>query len=268
MAVSHFASRNMPGAALRPAPFVGRCAAIAVLASLGGCAPRAAPAPGPHGDRLLHFVLDSSLARDRDSYEREVSRALADVYAFFSAAGLDLTGKLIDSVTVFGGPAKARAYLASTYGVSVEQIPATFSGTVEGTSLFLVSRGAYQQIWHRLYPDWNWTTNTYRQLVAHELCHRAHEIVVTARFGSADAMGPAWFFEGFAVTCAGQFHSEQGPMSLVEIQQQVGSHQEPTSSYPLYGRLVRSLAARYGIKLLIESAAQPGFPDMLWSSKQ
>jgi hypothetical protein len=181
MAVSHFASRNMPGAALRPAPFVGRCAAIAVLASLGGCAPRAAPAPGPHGDRLLHFVLDSSLARDRDSYEREVSRALADVYAFFSAAGLDLTGKLIDSVTVFGGPAKARAYLASTYGVSVEQIPATFSGTVEGTSLFLVSRGAYQQIWHRLYPDWNWTTNTYRQLVAHELCHRAHEIVVTAR---------------------------------------------------------------------------------------
>ncbi len=214
----------------------------------------------------LRFELPASLERDRSSYEEDVRTALGDVSNFFLASGFELPDtRIIDSVTVFDSSPKASAYLANAYSVPVESIPETFSGTVEGKKLFLVSRDTYQEIWRKLYPEWPWTDHTYRQLIVHELAHRAHEEIVLAKYGSADAMGPTWFFEGLAVTCAGQFENPNQLFSREELEEQVGSGHTPPVSYPLYGRIVRTLAAKYGMKMLIAKASNPDFPDILWS---
>jgi len=218
------------------------------------------------GEPGLRVDVAAPLAGDRGAYEKEVLSALADVAAVFRSAGLELPAgqRIIEAVTVFEGPGEARAHLAKEFGAPVESIPETFSGTVIDTGLFVVSREAYRRIWETLYPDWPWTDETYHQLLVHELTHRAHEMLVLAQFGSADAMGPTWFFEGFAVFCAGQFEDSRPLMSRAEIEAQVGPGQTPKVSYPLYGRLVRSLVAEYGIKTLITRAAEPGFPGNLW----
>ena len=214
----------------------------------------------------LRFELPVSLERERGSYEKDVTTALGDVSHCFLSSGLELPdARIIDSVTVFESSSKAREYLANAYGAAIESIPETFSGTVEGRKLFLVSRDAYQQIWLKLYPEWPWTEQHYHQLVVHELTHRAHEEVAIASYGSAEAMGPTWFFEGLAVTCAGQFESDEPLLSLAELNEEVGSGHTPKVSYPLYGRIVRSLASKYGMKVLVARASEPGFPEILWS---
>jgi hypothetical protein len=214
----------------------------------------------------LQFELPASLERERDLYEEGMMKALGDVSDFFLASGFELPDtRIIDSVTVFDSSSRAREYLANAYGAPLESIPETFSGTVVGERMFLVSRDVYEEIWQKVYPEWPWTDQAYHQLIVHELAHRAHEAIAVSEHGSADAMGPTWFFEGLAVTCAGQFVTGDRLFSHEELGELVGSGRAPQVSYPLYGRIVRSLAAQHGMKVLISSASEAGFPDVLWS---
>ena len=132
-----------------------------------------------------------------------------------------------------------------------------------GETLYLVERDRYREIWKELYPSWPWTGKTYHQLIVHEVAHKAHELIAISRTGSPDGMGPSWFFEGLAAVCAGQFDEGEPPMSWDEIEALVGGGRTPRVSYPLYGRLVRSLAASHDLKELIVRAPEPGFPDTL-----
>jgi len=143
------------------------------------------------------------MERERHAYEKEVRSALARVSDFFMSSGFELPDpNIIESVIVFDSVSDARRSMAREFDTPLEGIPETFAGTVAGKRLFLVSRESYRGIWERLYPEWPWIADAYYQLIVHEVAHRAHEAIAEARFGSADAMGPAWFFEGLAVTCA------------------------------------------------------------------
>ena len=221
----------------------------------------------PEGSiQSLRLELPPSLEPERGKYETDVLNGLEEVSNFFRALGFELPSeRLIDSVLVFDSSSKGREYMMREYGASSESIPETFSGTVEGKKLLLVSRESYREVWRKLYSEWPWTDKTYHQLIVHELAHRAHEAIAISRYGSADAMGPPCFFEGLAVICAGQFETDRPPMSREEIEKQVGAGHTPKASYPLYGSIVRSLVAQFGMKTLISRASEPGFPEMLWS---
>lgn len=241
-----------------------------VVLVLGACRapapPPVTPTPAPPVP-APRLELPAALEPERGAYEREVREGLSRVAEFFRAAGVELPSpELIDSAVVFASLPGARDRMAAEFGAPPDAIPDTFAGTVVGRRLFLVSRESYRETWRTLYPDWPWTDEAYSRLIAHELAHRAHESVAIARRGSAEAMGPAWFFEGLAVVCAGQFESGQPPMGRDEIELLVGPGHTPPVSYPLYGRIVRSLAAAAGVKALIARAADPGFPAVLWAS--
>jgi hypothetical protein len=214
---------------------------------------------------MPNIQLTAKLEGERGAYEREIASALDDVVDFFQAAGFDLGAEgLIDSVMVFHGTDDAKEYLAKAFGAAPEDLPATFAGTVMGRSLYLVSREAYQGIWKQFYTDWPWTSETYHGLIVHELAHRAHESIAITQFGSADAMGPTWFFEGLAIVCAGQFAGNEPLMTREEIGRQVAGNTVPIVSYPLYGRLVRSLAGQFPLKMLIMRASEARFPSIMW----
>jgi hypothetical protein len=209
--------------------------------------------------------LAARLSAQGPEYERDIARSLDDVAAFFREAGLELGAeKIIDSVIVFDRTSEARDYFAETSGVSPDEFPDTFSGTVVGRTLYLVSREQYRQHWDRLYSAWPWTDEEYHRLMVHELAHRAHETFAIRLFGSADAMGPTWFFEGLAIMCAGQFQGSEPLMTRAEVGALLSDEASTRASYPLYGRIVRSLAQQSALKDLILRATDPGFPASMW----
>jgi hypothetical protein len=53
-------------------------------------------------------------------------------------------------------------------------------------------------------------------------------------------------------------------MGRDELARAAGAGRTPPVSYPLYGRLFRSLAAQFGVKSLVAGASRPGFPEALW----
>jgi hypothetical protein len=228
-----------------------------------GPSPREAQSTPPQ-DLHLQIELPESQAGLRATYADLVHRAESQVAEFFRKAGFSvLPEELIDTVIVVDWTANGREQLAQRFAVTAAEIPETFSGTTVGRSLYLVTRERYRENWSTLYRDWAWTDTAYYQLVVHELTHRAHEAIALSQWGTADRMGPAWFFEGLAVMCAGQFDAGAPALTQAEIDAQVGGGRTPEVSYPLYGRLVRSLATTHGLKLLIESSSVTAFPDTM-----
>jgi hypothetical protein len=125
---------------------------------------------------------------------------------------------------------------------------------------------SYRLIFRATYADWQWDERSYHELIVHELAHRAHEEAAIAKFGTSDAMGPVWFFEGLAVACAGQFDAGDSLMDRAALREHLGPGRTPEVSYPLYGKLVRSLAGLYGMDVLIARAGEPGFPNDLMAT--
>ena len=214
----------------------------------------------------MSLRLPAPLEAHRRAYDQEIRSSLEDVEVCFQSWGVPVSSQtLIDAAVLFDSTVAAREHLARVFEVPISSLPETFAGTVVERTLFLVSREAYRETWRGLYSDWPWTERTYRQLVVHELAHRAHEALALSRAGSAEAMGPTWFFEGLAVACAGQFDEGRPLMDRAAIRAHVGSGRTPAVSYPLYGRLVRSLIALHDLDTLLRRASDPGFPEVLWS---
>ncbi len=183
---------------------------------------------------------------------------------WFAKSGLPMgAANLIDRAVVYPDEKSLRQGVAKVFGDDPQKIPDTFSGTVNGKTLYVISEEAFRPIWKKLYPNWPWSQKSYRSLIVHELAHQAHAHASSQRTGTEDAMGPSWFYEGLAVMCAGQFISDAKPMTATEILSYVGGDKAPKVSYPLYGRLVRSLALLVPVKTLVEKAAEPGFPREL-----
>lgn len=216
---------------------------------------------GPVERDDIAVELPASMEGQRGEYERLITSSRDEVLAWFAKAGLPMkAADLIDRAVVYPDTESARRAMAKAFGLDFQKIPDTFGGTVNGKTLYVTSEEGFHPSWTKLYPKWPWSRRRYRSLIIHELAHRAHAYLSFQRTGSEDAMGPSWFFEGLAVMCAGQFAAGEKPMNSVEMLSYVGGSQMPKVSYPLYGRLVRSLALFVPVKTLVEKAAEPGFP--------
>jgi len=165
---------------------------------------------------------------------------------------------------LFADVAAAKRRLAKHFGVSEDKIPDGFSGTVDGKTLFIVARETYANTYARLYPDRPWSDRSFQDLIAHELAHRAQALKAKAIFGSEDGMGPRWFFEGLAITCASQFAENPGRMlSWEQMQDLIARDSKGILSYPLYGQMFRSVVASFPVRWLVHRAGQKGFVDLL-----
>ena len=85
-------------------------------------------------------------------------------------------------------------------------VPSTVVGAIVGDALFVVSEPLYFQT----FPGH--VERDYEKLLTHELAHRYHQDLVD---GDADAMGPIWFFEGFATLAADQYVRAAAVQSLL-----------------------------------------------------
>ncbi|MEW6364822.1 MAG: hypothetical protein AB1714_09310 [Acidobacteriota bacterium] len=228
---------------------------------------RATAAQDRNMNHDIRIELPADLEGERDRYREDILAAVDRVAAWFTQQGFETRREdLIDRAVVLGDIETAQTKVAAHFGVDRTAVPDSFSGTVDQKTLFVVCPEVYRKTYIRLYPDWPWDEAQYRGLIAHEVAHRAHARVAVSLHGSEEAMGPTWFFEGLAILCAGNFEARVGDspqLTWEQLMAYVSEDGTKSLGYPTYGRMIRSLAAAFPAKLLIERASDRGFPQFL-----
>ena len=130
-------------------------------------------------------------------------------------------------------------------------LPETISAALEEGVFMSVS----PEVYSRIYPE-GIEDKSFEKLIAHEMAHRLHIRILG---GDEDAMGPIWFFEGFAILAAGQF--EDASMQPGEIWQIVTEKER--GSYRKDGALIRYFLKRVSIQEMVKRAADKDFVDWL-----
>jgi hypothetical protein len=143
--------------------------------------------------------------------------------------------------------------LANTGIAGPVELPREVSAALENGVLQAVS----PQVYHDIYPEGR-EQRAFEKLLAHEMAHRLHVRILG---GDEEAMGPVWFFEGFALAAADQF-----PDALAapdEAWSIIGQTQR--GSYRNYAAVMRLFLERASLADMVARAGKPGFTDWLRS---
>lgn len=133
------------------------------------------------------------------------------------------------------------------------QIPATYSAVLENRMLILVTPDLYL----KNYPEGE-ESGYYEKIIAHEIAHRLHIRILG---GNEEAMGPIWFFEGFAILAADQFSADPLELDAREIHRILYSTDR--GSYRKYNVVLRHLLHKHPLEFLVREAGTADFLNKL-----
>jgi len=237
------------------------------LAWIAGCA---TARPAPPSPTAIAFHLPTPLELERNAIDGQVRACVRTTTEWFARNGFAVPrGGIITEAYIFDDRDAARMALARRLDMDSNSVPATFAGTVDGSTLLVVTPDLYREIFMKLYPDEHWSIAEHEKLMIHEIAHAVHARLARDRFGTEDAMGPRWFFEGLAIDCAGQFPvtgDAAVPLSWVQIADLLDLDEKdalPPPIYPTYARIFRSLQMNVPVSWLIDHAGDADFADKL-----
>jgi hypothetical protein len=133
------------------------------------------------------------------------------------------------------------------------ELPSTYCAALEQGVLVSVS----PELYRCLYPQGD-EESAYEKLLTHEMAHRLHIRVLG---GNEEAMGPVWFYEGFALYAAGQFERIASHLTAAEIWDVVNA--EEGGDYRQYATLFRHFLEKAPLQQLIDMAGEVGLVDRL-----
>jgi hypothetical protein len=173
-------------------------------------------------------------------------------FAETHAWGEHVTESFADRAEIFDDKARFDQVLkALTDTDPAMDLPATFSAALENRVLLCVS----PELYGKNFPE-GIEEKSYEKLMTHEMAHRLHIRILD---GNEEAMGPVWFFEGFAIYAAGQF--EDSRLDHEEIWHVIQSTDR--GSYKKYGAVIRYLLERIPIHDLVAHAGDNDFVEWL-----
>lgn len=108
-------------------------------------------------------------------------------------------------------------------------------------------------IYHRNYPQ-GAEPNDWEMMLTHEMCHRLHVRILR---GNKGAMGPIWFYEGFAIVGAGQFVHLAPSLTDEDIWQVVEDPKR--GSYLKYATVMQHFLQRTTLHDMVARAGSPDF---------
>jgi hypothetical protein len=166
--------------------------------------------------------------------------------------GEHLQKPFADSAAIFDSRAAFQAEMARVFGLSpteAEALPKTFSGFLHDRRLATVSPGLYQEN----YPDGD-EPGAFEKLLTHEYAHHLHIRILG---GDEEAMGPIWFFEGFALVAAGQFEGRDLTLSPEDMRRILAESER--GSYREYAALTRHLLKSATLPEMVQRAREGDF---------
>lgn len=214
------------------------------------------PPPKVPKPEAVPLVLHPSLETDRERLQSAVDSARTALRAFAESYGWGewVKEEFMDSVMVFDDKALFDKALLTLSGADTSmQLPPTYFAALERRVLIVMSPGYCA----RVYPEGN-EPGSYPKLLAHEMAHRLHIRILG---GNEEAMGPTWFFEGFAIFAAGQFADSPLQLSNQEVVDVLSERER--GSYLRYNYCFRYFVNQSDLKTLVVHAGRPGFSDSL-----
>jgi hypothetical protein len=133
------------------------------------------------------------------------------------------------------------------------ELPSTYCAALEQGVLMCVSPELYRS----LYPEGD-EGHAFEKLLTHEMAHRLHIRILN---GDEEAMGPIWFYEGFALHAAGQLKQVVPSLTPSEIWAIV--HAEERGDYRHYVSVFQYFLGKTSIQHLVEMAGRQDFLDWL-----
>jgi hypothetical protein len=203
------------------------------------------------------LFLSSSLEPRRGQFEQTLLAAQRRIVKFAEKHGWkDLTKQsFFDLARIFDKKTDFDRALARVAGLPASSIfPKTYSAALEDRRLMSVSPELYAEN----YPE-GVEEDSFGKLLAHEIAHRLHVRILN---GNEEAMGPVWFYEGFATYAADQFKActELKPNEVREV---LASQER--GNYWKYASVFRFFAQKAPIRELIERASGKDFSIWLLS---
>lgn len=214
--------------------------------------------PGEYGVYVVPVRLSPGLEPQRKELEAAILAAQRRVVKFSKAHGWEKLVKesFFDQAEFFDSRDEFIAELAKAYGVKAEEFRkggVVLSSVLENRRLMAVSPKMY----YDTFPDGR-EKNSYEKLLAHEIFHRLH---IRIMGGDEDAMGPVWFFEGFAIYAADQFSDSPAKMTDAEILRVLDA--PGRGSYKKYGTVMRRLTSKVKIESMVGHASDADFVNSL-----
>jgi hypothetical protein len=133
------------------------------------------------------------------------------------------------------------------------ELPETYCAALEEGVLMAVS----PELYRTLYPEGD-EADAFEKLLTHEMAHRLHIRILD---GAEDAMGPIWFYEGFALFAASQLELAAPTLTSGEIWAVVDS--EERQDYRRYATVFRHFLSKTSLQQLVEMAGKAEFNTWL-----
>jgi hypothetical protein len=206
-------------------------------------------------------IRSASLSPDRlPQFNRDVLSALKIVQDFARRYGWQrhLRKPLFESVEIFSSQQELWKRVMQLENLPAGQKMPTrgLAAGVEKNILMTVTTEEYS----RIRPEYASRRRAWQRLLAHEMAHVLHERIV---HDEPDAMGPRWFFEGFAILAAGQnLCRGLAPIKSFEDAMSNAS-KEGTGAYICYELALRFFLRRIPLKVMIRKAGSKDFEDWL-----
>ncbi len=204
----------------------------------------------------VRLYLPISLENRRIEFENYLVKAQKIIKGFAAEHGWEkyIHEPFMKKAMIFDDKKKFDSQLASLAEIEPEtELPDTYCAALEKEVLIAVSPEYYAKV----YPD-GVEEDSYEKLLAHEIAHRLHIRILD---GDEDAMGPVWFFEGFAVFAAYQFRINDLNLSEKEIIDIIDSPER--GSYKKYAYVFRHILNRASLNELLYKAGKADFTDWI-----
>jgi hypothetical protein len=203
------------------------------------------------------LILSSSLELRRGQLEDTLLAAQRRIVKFAEKHGWkDLTKQsFFDRSRIFDKKAGFDKALAKVAGLPASTVfPKTYSAALECRVLMAVSPEVYAEN----YPE-GVEEDSFEKLLAHEIAHRMHVRILD---GNEEAMGPVWFYEGFATYVADQFKG-CAKLKPNEVREVLASRER--GNYWRYASVFRFFAQEAPIRELLARASEKDFSTWLLS---
>jgi hypothetical protein len=200
--------------------------------------------------------LPPSLEKRRGEFDETIRAAQSRIREFAEKYEWErhTAERFMDSTVIFDDKADFdRALLHITGSDSELVLPETYCAALENRTLLAVS----PELYARVYPE-GIEDDSYEKLLTHEIAHRLHIRILS---GDENAMGPMWFYEGFALYAADQLKNSDHAPSTEELWRVVGDTER--GSYANYAYVFRHFASKAPLESLVEKAGDTDFVQWL-----
>lgn len=203
-------------------------------------------------------ALPPTLESRRLEFQENINAANQNIKDFAKKNGWEaLTEEsFVDSLMVFDQKSHFnKTYLELVQADTTMQLPDTYCGALEKRTLITVTPDYYAKV----YPQ-GIETASFEKLLTHEIAHQLHIRILN---GDEEAMGPIWFFEGFAIFAANQFSKSDLVLTKEEM---IDVMKKPErGSYLKYNYIFRYFVKKIPLKELIFMAKNEDFNEVLIS---